>query len=220
RIRQFSRHISKGFSGSDVSGVYKELKIKFRTILFKNSFVNIIFYLLVNTPSVILVTGSKELRKDQLGKRPLAYSNTRQSRTISSALIGLAMTLLMSTGAKAGPDQMASLQVPGIGKPSGNIDLVALETKISNTSAINIFDKLKLKNGIDSLTSEFDQFHSGQSANSLGDLKLRFEDFLHSTVAMLRKGDPSLAEELVRSREELWKFLTSPKAGWPSPTEP
>lgn len=107
---------------------------------------------------------------------------------------------------------MASLQVPGIGTPSGNIDLVALETKISNTSAINIFDKLKLKNGIDSLTSEIDQFHSGQSANSLGDLKLRFEDFLHSTVAMLRKGDPSLAEELVRSREELWKLLTNPKS--------
>lgn len=166
------------------------------------------------------MTGSKELRQDQLGKRPVAYSNTEQSRTISSALIGLAVTLLMFTGAKAGPDQMASLQVPGIGTPSGNFDLVALETKISNTSAINIFDKLKLKNGIDSLTSEFDQFHSGQSANSLGDLKLRFEDFLHSTVAMLREGDPSLAEELVRSREELWKLLTNPQADWPSPTEP
>jgi hypothetical protein len=39
-------------------------------------------------------------------------------------------------------------------------------------------------------------------------------------VAMLREGDPSLAEELVRSREELWKLLTNPQADWPSPTEP
>ncbi len=148
----------------------------------------------------------------------MAKNKTKQSRKFSSALIGLAVTLVMSTGATASPDQIALLMIPSLERPSTNIDLDALETKISNTNAINFLAKLKLKNEIDSLTNEIGQIHNGQSANSLGELKRRFEDFLRSTVAMLRKGDPLLAEELVMSREELWKMLTDSEAESPRPT--
>ncbi len=148
----------------------------------------------------------------------VANCKTKQSRRFSSALIGLAVTLVMSTGATASPDQIALLMIPSLERPSTNIDLDALETKISNTNAINFLAKLKLKNEIDSLTNEIGQIHNGQSANSLGELKRRFEDFLRSTVAMLRKGDPLLAEELVMSREELWKMLADPVAESPRPT--
>jgi hypothetical protein len=129
---------------------------------------------------------------------------------ISSAFMGLAVTLAMSGGAAATPGQLASLQVPGIESPSRNIDLDALETKISKTDAIDIFAKLQLKNRIDSLTDEVGQIQSGQSDISLAELKLRFEQFFHSTVALLRKGDPSLADELVMSRDALWRVLTQP----------
>ncbi len=150
--------------------------------------------------------------------KKVSYGIPNQTRIFASALIGLAVTLVMSTGATAGPDQMASLRVPGIETSAKDIDLSALETKISNSNAINIFDKLKLKNGINSLTDEFGQFHNGQSTISLRELKRRFEDFFRSTVAMLRKGDPSLAEELVTSREEILKILTEPEAEVPRPT--
>ena len=133
----------------------------------------------------------------------------------ASAFIGLTMTLAMPAGATAAPDQLASLQVPGIERSSKNIDLGALETKISKTGALNIFAKLQLKNRIDSLTSEVDQIHNGQSDISLDELRQRFDKFFHSTVALLRKGDPSLADELVISRDKLWKVLSKPEAETP-----
>ena len=68
--------------------------------------------------------------------KKVAYSKAKQSRIFSSALIGLAVTLVMSTGAKAGPDQIASLEVPGFKTWPEKFDLGALETKISNTNAM------------------------------------------------------------------------------------
>lgn len=143
----------------------------------------------------------------------VANNNTNKSRRVPSALAGLAVTLAMATGAAASPDQIALLKVPGIESSSKKIDLGALEKKISNTDAITVFAKLELKNGIDSLTDEVGQIHNGQSSISFRELKQRFEEFLHGTVAMLRKGDPSLAEELSMSRDALWKVLTDPTNG-------
>ena len=136
------------------------------------------------------------------------------------------MLLVMSAGAMASPGQITSLEVPKYGSPPATVDLVALETKIGDTDAINFMAKLKLKVGINSLTSAFEEFHKGQSAKSLNELRLRFEDFLYSTAAMIRKGDPKLAKELVMSRDDLWKVLTnpekilaSPKTEWSSSTD-
>ena len=121
----------------------------------------------------------------------------------------------MSAGAAADPDQFASLQILGIEKSLKNIDLDALETKISKTGALNVFAKLQLKNRIDSLTNEVGQIHNGQSDISLDELRQRFEKFFHSTVALLRKGDPLLADELAMSRDKLWKVLSNPEAETP-----
>ena len=145
---------------------------------------------------------------------------------MSSTLLGLAMLLLMPAGAMASSGQIASLEVQKYGSPVATIDLVSLETKIGDTDALNFLAKPKLKLGINSLTSAFGEFHKGQSANSLDELRIRFEGFLYSTAAMIRKGDPKLAKELVMSRDELWKVLTnpekilaSPETEWASPKE-
>ena len=140
----------------------------------------------------------------------MVYRKTKSVRIIPSALIGLFVALVLSSGATAGPYQIAMLHTPSIETSSKNFDLDALETKIRNTDAINFFAKIELKIGIDSLINDFGQFHNGQSGASLRVLKARFEKFLRSTVAMLRKGDASLAEELVMSRDELWKTLNNP----------
>ena len=147
--------------------------------------------------------------------KSVAYNNTKRSRMFASAFIGLALTLVMSAGVAADLDQLASLQVLGIEKSLKNIDLDALETKISKTGALNVFAKLQLKNSIDSLTSEVGQIHNGQSDISLDELRQRFEKFFHSTVALLRKGDPLLADELAMSRDKLWKVLSNPEAETP-----
>jgi hypothetical protein len=147
--------------------------------------------------------------------KKVAHNNTKKICMYASALAGLAVTLVLSSGAMASQDQLASLRVPGIERPSSNIDLAALETKISNTDAINIFAKLQIRNRIDTLTDEAGQIYNGQSSISIKELKSRFEEFFHNTVAMLRKGDPSLADELAKSRDRLWQVLTTVKVELP-----
>jgi hypothetical protein len=143
--------------------------------------------------------------------------SVKMSSAFSRVFLGLALAFLTPAAADAGADRMASLQLPPIeASPDGfeRIDLAALETKISNTDAIDFLDKIRLKSGIDSLTEAFGRYHKGESARDLGALRHRFEDFLYSTVAMLRAGDPSLARELALSREALWKILTDPDGAW------
>ena len=142
----------------------------------------------------------------------VADNNTRHSRIYSSALLGLAVTLAMSMGASANADKVALLQLPDIERSSNNIDLDALETKISNTQAIGFFAKLRIRIEIDSLTDKISQILNGRSTASLKDVKRRYEDFHRSTVTRLRKGAPSLADELAKSRDQFWMVLTKPKA--------
>ena len=150
-----------------------------------------------------------------------AVSNTKSkaSQFGSFALVALALALLIPTAANAGREQMAALQAPSMDTPSKGFDLVALETKLSNTDALNFIAKLKLRHGINSLTEEFGAFHSGRSTRSLSELRQRFEEFLYRTVASLREGDPSLARELALSRDDLWKLLTNPGGEWETSTE-
>lgn len=147
--------------------------------------------------------------------KKVVNNKCKKPRVFSPGVAGLAVMLVMSSEAIASSNQIATLEIPGIERSSKNIDLGALETKISNTDAIDLFDKLKLKNRIDSLTNEVDQIHNGQSSISLSDLKRQFEEFFLSTVAMLRKGDPVLAEELVMSRNQLWQVLTDVRVELP-----
>jgi hypothetical protein len=141
----------------------------------------------------------------------MANDNTKRSRIFPTALMALAMTLVISTGAAAGPDQIASRDAPIFKTSSKNFDFCALETKIRNTNAIDFFSKINLKNEIDSLIDDFRNFQVGESAYSFGALKARFENLIRNTVAMLRKGDAALAEEIERSGEALWTTLNTPE---------
>jgi hypothetical protein len=136
-----------------------------------------------------------------------------------SAFAGLMLALLAPVSAMASPGQILALHGPGIASSSAKVDLVALETKIGETDALNFIAKLRLKLGIDSLKEAFGQFHKGESNSSLRELRGQYEEFLYTTAAKLREGDPKLARELVMSRDEIYQMLANPEKLLASPVE-
>ncbi len=74
-----------------------------------------------------------------------------------------------------------------------------------------MFAKLSLKNQVDDLLGQFKAFHGGQSAETLQDLRQRFELLVLKVVSVLQNGDPPLAAAVSSSREALWGLLADPK---------
>jgi len=136
---------------------------------------------------------------------------SRRVRKISAALMAFLTALLLSAMAAAEPGQLAALRMPAFAAPSESFDLRALEAKIRNTDAIDMFAKINLKYEISSLIEDVSRSHADRSAVDLRKQRVRFEKLIASTVDMLRKGDRALAEEVAGSREALWKFLNDPE---------
>lgn len=133
-------------------------------------------------------------------------------RALPAIAMALLTTLLMSTAAAADPDQVASLQVPVYGPaPHKDFDLQALEAKIRNTDAIDLFAKINLKFEISSLIDDVARSQASKNAADLARQRVRFEKLIDSTVDMLRKGDAALAAEVASSRAALWSFLNDPE---------
>lgn len=132
-------------------------------------------------------------------------------RRVSGALTGFLLTLAVSSGAVAGPDQFASLEMPSFGTASESRDLDALEAKIRNTDAIDLFAKISIKNELSSLIEEIARSRESKNAADLKIQKARFEKLIDGTVAMLRKGDAPLAKEVAESRGAIWNFLNRPE---------
>ncbi len=142
---------------------------------------------------------------------PRVGRRSRGSRRLYVALTALLIALGISAAALAGPDQIAFSNASNFRASSEKFDFHALETKIRNSEAIDLFSKISLKIEITSLVNEAVRLHEGKSAAGLYQRKVRFEELIDRAVIMLRKGDVSLAEEVEGSREALWRFLNSPE---------
>lgn len=132
-------------------------------------------------------------------------------RRFSTAVMALLMILVVYAAAAAGPGQIASLEASHFGASSEDFDLGALETKIRNTDAIDLFSKISLKYEISSLIDEMARAHETRNAAGFTGQRARFERLIDRTVVMLSKGDIVFAKEVEDSREALWRFLNSPE---------
>ncbi|MBI2318282.1 MAG: hypothetical protein HYU75_15105 [Betaproteobacteria bacterium] len=87
------------------------------------------------------------------------------------------------------------------------LDLKALETRLKETPAIGVFTKLALKNQVDDLLDQFRAYYDGQLKTTLGDLRRPYDRLVLKIVALLQDADPSLAGDVVTSREAIWGIL-------------
>ncbi len=98
---------------------------------------------------------------------------------------------------------------PNIGKQKASppLDLTSLEKRLRETKAIGVFTKIALKNQVDDLLNQFRAFYQGQVKTTLAELRRPYDMLLLKVLSLLQDSDPSLAREIVVSREAIWSIL-------------
>lgn len=109
-----------------------------------------------------------------------------------------------------------AVRVPPPQKPvaarvaASTLDLNALEQRLKNTDAIGVFTKIALKNQVDDLLKRFKAYHESDGKSALTQLRQSYDQLLLKVNDVLKNGDPSLAGEIMGSREAIWSVLSDP----------
>ncbi len=93
---------------------------------------------------------------------------------------------------------------------AATLDLDALEQRLKNTDAIGVFTKIALKNQVDDLLKRFKAHHENDGKTALTQLRQSYDQLLLKVNEVLKTGDPSLAGEIMASREAIWSVLSDP----------
>ena len=93
-------------------------------------------------------------------------------------------------------------------EPGPRLDLPGLEKRLKETDAIGLFTKLSLKNSVDDLVEKFRAYHGGQQPPTLADLRPSYELLIMKVQSLIQKDDPTLADDVARSREVIWSVLS------------
>ena len=103
-------------------------------------------------------------------------------------------------------------QKPGAApvRAASTLDLDALEQRLKNTDAIGVFTKIALKNQVDDLLKRFKAYHESDGKSALSQLRQSYDQLLLKVNDVLKNGDPSLASEIMGSREAIWGVLSDP----------
>lgn len=88
--------------------------------------------------------------------------------------------------------------------------LTVLEQQLKDTDAIGLFTKIALKNQIDDLLKRFKTHHEDGRKAPLTQLRQSYDQLLLKVNDVLKNGDPSLAGEIMGSREAIWGVLSDP----------
>ena len=102
-------------------------------------------------------------------------------------------------------------QKPGTAQTrASTLDLDALEQRLKDTDAIGVFTKIALKNQVDDLLKRFKSYHQSDGKTALTQLRQSYDQLLLKVNDVLKNGDPSLAGEIMGSREAIWGVLSDP----------
>jgi len=93
---------------------------------------------------------------------------------------------------------------------ASTLDLDALEQRLKNTDAIGVFTKIALKNQVDDLLKRFKAYHESDGKTALSQLRQSYDQLLLKVNDVLKNDDPSLAGEIMGSREAIWSVLSDP----------
>jgi hypothetical protein len=90
------------------------------------------------------------------------------------------------------------------------LDMKALVQRLQDTKAVGLFTKVALKNQVADLMGQFRAFHEGKSNETLSELRRPYDLLVTKVLALLQDSDPSLAKDIVASREAIWGLLADP----------
>jgi hypothetical protein len=144
--------------------------------------------------------------------RPAASKGTRSTAATPPAATVKAQTPAAVHPAPAPASVPTASPAPVAAKPATPpLDLKSLETRLRETRAVGVFTKLSLKNQVDDLLNQFRAYHQRQTTTTLGALRQSYNLLMLKVLALLQDSDPSLARDIVTSREAIWSILADPK---------
>lgn len=91
------------------------------------------------------------------------------------------------------------------------LDLKSLEARLRETRAVGVFTKISLKNQVDDLLNQFRAYHQRQTTTTLAALRQSYNLLMLKVLTLLQDSDPSLARDIVTSREAIWSILADRK---------
>jgi len=144
--------------------------------------------------------------------RPAATKATR-----STAATPQAATVKAQTPAAVQPaPAQASVPTPSPAPVAAKqatppLDLKSLEARLRETSAVGVFTKISLKNQVDDLLNQFRAYHQRQTTTTLAALRQSYNLLMLKVLTLLQDSDPSLARDIVASREAIWSILADRK---------
>jgi len=110
--------------------------------------------------------------------------------------------------ATAKPPAPVTAPTPSSAKP---LDLASLEKRLRETKAIGLMTKISLKNQVDDLLDKFRAYYRKQTNTSLAQLRRPYDMLLLKVLSLLQDSDPTLARDIVTSREAIWGILADPE---------
>lgn len=90
------------------------------------------------------------------------------------------------------------------------LDLNALKERLKATKAIGVFTKISLKNQVDDLMKQFNEYYQGKGKLTMGDLRRSYNLLMMKVLSLLQDDDQMLASAIVSSREAIWSLLANP----------
>ena len=87
------------------------------------------------------------------------------------------------------------------------VDLGMLSDGLKNSSAVGLFEKVRLKSSIDDLIGRLKAFHAGARSFSLAQLQEQYDLLMMRIASQLQDKDQALHGQLCNAWEPLWAQL-------------
>jgi hypothetical protein len=92
------------------------------------------------------------------------------------------------------------------------VDLDNLAKGLQHSSAVGLFEKLKLKSAIDDLLARFKDYHRGAGRFTLEQLQEQYDVLMMRIASQLQDKDASLHGQLCNAWDSIWATLEDRKA--------
>jgi len=92
-----------------------------------------------------------------------------------------------------------------------SFDLTRLEAGLRSTKAVGVFTKLSIAGEVKGLLKDLHAYHEGNQELTLDEIRVRYDLLFNKILLLTQDADPSLAREIIATREPLWLTFADPE---------
>lgn len=136
----------------------------------------------------------------------------RSHRVLPALLLGLCIVAgpAQAQGSAAEKHAAALQACPTVAKEIVDLDMLA--KGLEHSSAVGLFEKLRLKSAIDELLDRFKAYHRGSGRFTLDQLQEQYDVLMMRIATQLQDKDVALHGQLCNAWESIWATLQDRRA--------